>query len=491
MLSTHWRRSRRVWSLLTVAALVGGAGVATAAVAAQAAPPVVQVLPAAAFNAPRCEGTTQLDPTQDLGPVTDLTKVFGQRLTDYNNGQAVVLYDAFGENTDNGYPALCGTHFVAGVGAVSEWMFCTDIWSHVCSGTDAGGNLVDVDGTVIPGMDPKSGNPKLSNDQEKLVAYLIQNGHSYSGTGYYDFGATQAVQNGNSNERASLQSLVWCISDPVDLAAHNSVYEVQRQTTCADNMGPAEQARLLTLIPNAPTVQLAFTDSGSTLQVGDTATFTLTTNLYNQPIDLSASGVAGTLKVSSGNATITGSTLTVPGTDPSVNTTVTLGFTSTASGTVTALASALPASTTHIGWNQSPGVSGDGVPCQVFATFNETNQLAVSAQANATFAAEATASATATDTATSTATATDTSTDTATATDAATATGTAGGGATNTTTATETAVGISGTASASATEASKLAYTGAGSTTPLVLGALLLAGLGIALVTARRIGRKH
>jgi hypothetical protein len=519
------RRPRRMLALLAAAALAGGGVVASVAVNAQAA---VQTLPvAAAFNAPECAGTTDLDPTAAGSPVSDLSKVFGQRLADYNNGQVVVLYDAFGANDNDGYPALCGTRYVAGTGAVSEWMFCTDIHSHVCSGTDAEGNLVDVDGTVIPGLDPKTGNPKLTTDQEKLIAYLIQNGHSYQGSGYYDFGAANAVKDQTSKQRASLQVLVWCISDPV--ASGTSVQsELDRQATCEDNMDAAEQARLLSLIPDVPTVALSFADSGTTLEVGDTASFELTTNLYNQPITLATTGVAGNLAVVSGPATITGTTLTVAGANPAVSTTIKLGFTATTSGQVNVAASAMPASISHIGWNQSPGVATDAKPCQVFATFNEVNQLVVSANADATFGlapttdapttapttdapttaptTDAPTTAPTTDAPTTapttdaptTAPTTDAPT-TAPTTDAPTTAPTTDAPTTApttdapTTAAPTTPAGATpaGTMPTAAQTANDLAYTGATGSTVLIIGALLMAGVGIALVASRRSSRKH
>lgn len=484
MASTQSRLPRRLFSLLLVATLVGAGGISMVSVAAQAAPINVQTLPAAEFNAPKCVGGTNLEPTAATGPVADLTRVFGQRLTDFNNGQAVVLYGSWGVNDNDAYPALCGTRFVDGVGAVSEWMFCTDIWSHVCSGTDASGNLVDKDGVVIPGLDPKIGNPKLTTNQEKLIAYLIQNGHLYQGTGYYNFDGTLntvVTQSAGTYARYALQALVWCISDPVDLnrpgmSAATLVSEQQRLATCEASINAAEQARLLALIPDAPTVQLDFADSGSSLKVGDTASFALTTNLYNQPIELSATGVAGNLKVITGDAVITGTTLTVQGTDPSKSTTIALGFTASTAGTVTARAAALPASTTHIGWNKSPGLASDGKPCQNFATFNKTEQLAVNAMANAIFNAAATQSASAS----------------ASATDSATATATtlALTSETHSDTATKSAASGEAIKASSASGGTMLAQTGS-STAIFAFGALLVVGLGVVLVSARRLGRKH
>ncbi len=478
--------------MLAAAALIGGGAIAAVGIPAQAATPTPAV---AAFNAPECVGATLLDPKKAQGEVGDLTKVFGTRLDQFNNGQVVPLYDAYGENSFNAaYPPVCGTRNVAGVGAVSEWMFCTDIWSHVCSGADKDGNLLNEDGVVIPGLDDKPlGNPKLTKDQEKLIAYLIQNGHPYKGAkatadDYYTFnGVSEAIKSKASDNRAALQVLIWCISDPVDLnrpglSPKGIVSETDRQQTCENSMNAGEQKRLLALIPDVPTVTLAFANSGATLELGDSATFTLTTNLYNQPINLGATGLAGNLVVLSGAATLSGTTLTVTGTDPAASTTIKLGFTATAAGKVDIAASAQPASTTHIGWNQSPGVATGGKLCQIFATFNEGEQLLVSSQASALFDEKATETTPATSPGTDTDTPTTPGTDTGAPTDSATPTQTS----TNSLSATATAAALT-----SDDAQNNLAYTGAGSATPLFLGALVLGGAGIAMVASRRKNRKH
>lgn len=269
-------------------------------------------------------------------------------------------------------------------------MFCTDIFSHVCGGTNADGSLLDYDGEVIAGLSELSnGNPKLLEDQEKLIAYLIENGHSYSGTGdYYFGGATQAIKDGSSGERAALQTLIWCISDPVDFSRvppENSGDE--RDLACEVSMGAGEQQRLLALIPTTPEIQLSFGSPAATATPGSTAQFDLKTNLYNQPITVAATGVSGVLTVLSGNASLSRAVLTVDGTDPDLFATVTLGFTSAEAGQVTIEVEAQPASRQHLGWNQSPGITAsDDRPCQVFATHNESRRALVQDSALATFA---------------------------------------------------------------------------------------------------------
>jgi hypothetical protein len=382
--SKRWRTTVAAVSI----ALFGVGSAVLVGLPAQADTPAP---PVTAFSAPLCAGQTDDDPRAAVGAVSDLTSVFGARLTEYNSGEVVALYDSYGDNSLDAYPAICGTRYVDGVGPVSEWMFCTDIFSHVCSGVNAAGELLDIDGDPIPGLEPKSGNSKLDADQEKLITWLIRHGHSYAGSGYYDWGTTTAAQDGATVERNALQTLIWCISDAPD-PADARASEQERAQTCADSMPPAEQARLLAQIPDDPTVTIAFGGSGTTLAIGQTADLELTTNLYDQPITLDVSGVTGDLAVASGPAVYDSAahTLTITGADPTVTTTVRLGFTGTSAGTLTMTATAQPVSRTQIAWSQSPGVSADEKPCQVFATFQKAAQLAVADTAEATFQAGST-----------------------------------------------------------------------------------------------------
>lgn len=346
---------------------------------------------AAPFAAPNCAGDTDSDPTANTGQaVLDLTQVFGERLVSYNAGHVVPLYDAFGgsillaaDGTNTGdaaYPPLCATRYVESLGAtVSEWMFCTDLLAQTCGDTDAAGNLVDHDGNPISPMTELPTNPKLTPDQEKLIAYLVQHGHSYDGVGDQDWGAaTEARSDLNSSERAALQTLVWCVSDP-------STGPSDFATTCANNMGAAEQARLLAMIPDVPELVLALTSSGTTLAIGDTAKFTLTTNVFNQPIQFVTGGTATTQwTVCAGDATFTAPTLTVVGDNPNIPKVVTLCAAASTAGTATIQTTATPPSTEHISWSQS--INGQLTqPCQVFASFREVNKTTVSSSAQAAF----------------------------------------------------------------------------------------------------------
>ena len=345
----------------------------------------------APFTAPSCAGQTTSAPTANTGyAVVDLTQVFGGRLASYNAGHVVPLYDAFGGSvllTDAGvntgdaaYPPLCATRYVESLGtAVSEWMFCTDRLAQTCGDTDAAGNLVDHDGNRINPMTELPTNAKLSADQEKLIAYLVQHGHTYAGTGNQAWGGvTEARSELGTNERAALQTLVWCVSDPAGAASDFA-------TTCANNMDAAEQARLLAMIPDVPELVLALTSTGTTLAIGDTARFTLTTNVFNQPIQLVTGGTATTnWTVCAGDATFIAPTLTVAGDNPQLTKVVTLCAEASTAGTATIQSTATPPSTQHVGWSQS--INGQlAQACQVYAGFRVINKTNVTSNAQATF----------------------------------------------------------------------------------------------------------
>jgi len=394
-----FRRSRHGGGRRRLAAIAATGLRALGGVAVASAPAHADVPPAPVeeFIAPLCEGgtdelpATDSDPEQATGEVPNLARVFGARLDEYNAGKVVVLYDVFGENALDGYPAVCGTRYVDSVGGpVSEWMFCTDIFSHVCSGVNAAGELIDLDGEPIEGLDSRPGNPKLDETDEKIIAWLIQNGYSYDGEGYYDLGVTTARKDLTSWERMALQVLIWCVSDPPQ---PDSAYEYEddRIQTCADSFDEEDRAHVLAQIPDDPEIEILFGASGGTFTAGETATFELSTNLYGQPISLTVGGVAGTLAVTGGDATYDAdaATLVVAGTDPTVMTNIQLSFTTDDVGTVNIAASARPVSRSAIGWNQSPGVAADGTACQVFATFHEVARLTVADNADANFLLDA------------------------------------------------------------------------------------------------------
>lgn len=334
---------------------------------AQAAPPSS---PSGKFTAPRCPGQVDLGDPNENG--VDLTVVDGPRLAAYNAGKIVPLYDAAGWGS-TAYPPVCGVHYVEGQGAVSEWMFCTDRLSKVCSDLDpaTGGwqeaHKDDNDADVVypvAGPDDLAGNPKLDAEQERLIAYLIQNGHSYAGVGdQWWNGVTEARSDGSTDERQALQTLVWCISDP---KAKSTDY----LATCAAVLPPEERTRLLTLTPAAPQLTMTAPAGADQTLAGKEVEFTISTNLVDQPLTLTKTSSPGvTLAVCGGPGTLSGSTLTVAGTVPDATQVVKLCASGPVDSTIDLAVSASPNTTQHIRWAQSPTKSPDGEPCQVFANF--------------------------------------------------------------------------------------------------------------------------
>lgn len=221
--------------------------------------------------APLCEGETAFEPTENDGfAVTDLTQIFGARTGAFSDGHIVPLYDAYGGSIlidsdgevtgDAAYPPLCGTRYVPELEmAASEWMFCTDRDSQSCGDTDAGGNLVDKEGQIIERMTGLTGNARLSEDQERIISYLVQHGHTYEGIGDQAWeGVAEARSDMGTYERVALQTLVWCVSDPADS-------DTAFAKTCEANMDEAEQARILSLAPAKQVLLLEFDSSGSTI----------------------------------------------------------------------------------------------------------------------------------------------------------------------------------------------------------------------------------
>jgi len=483
---------RRLTLGLSTSALVAGLLLVSGPSASAADIPTA---PVAQFAA-TCAGTTDDAPTAAAGPVSDLTQVFGLKLAAYNAGKMVPLYDAFGGSV-GAYPPLCGVRYDARVGGpVTEWMFCTDITSVVCGTTTEDGGLADDhsegDGPVV--VVPKNpltdleGNGKLTLDQEKLISYLVQKGHSYTGTGNQSWpGNSGFAQAGtNTADRAALQTLVWCISDAPTVASDFA-------TTCEANMDAEEQARLLALIPTDPELTLDLPDTAETLPVGATAEFALTTNIYNQPITVT-SEPAGALTVCDGDAELTGDQLTVTGTNPAASTTITLCLTGTEEGTVDVTASATPPSTTHINWAQS--INDGGTPCQVYANFSTVDQFEINDAAAVTFEAVVTTTETTPTTTTETTTTTTETTATETTptetTPTSTTTETTPTETTDTTPVTYTSTSTTPTTSTTTT-GPILAATGSQIPTalPWIGLASVLAGAGVLFGTRRRSGSHH
>ena len=346
-----------------------------------AAAPLRTAEPVSAFVAPRCEGTTTADPTdpEQHSGLDNLLSVSGPRLADYNSGAVVPLYDAAGRTED---APLCGTRQVVGPDgtptADSQWMFCTSYVDDLCGDVDESGQGTDSDGAAVGPMGTSASHPTLSADAQRLIGYLIENGHSYVGSGVdYGFGGTARADAGTStNTRQALQVLVWCISDP------NTVPSEDFRSTCQMSLPAEEQARLLALIPAEPVAELDFDGSGQTIDVGQTARVGLTTNLFAVPITVTASP-AGAFMVCSGDATLTGTTLTItPATSrSSAATRIELCATPSTAGPVSVSVSATQASVRQMSWNRSASVA-PARTCQVFAAFVDVPREPMSSSAS-------------------------------------------------------------------------------------------------------------
>ena len=343
-------------SAVSTLALVGGivAGLAGPATAAPAS---------AAFTAPMCEGTQ----TSAGYPFADDMVIDRVRLDYYNAGNVVPLY----YNNDQRSPApICGVRDVADAsGPQSEWMYCTDMKEETCDEISPDGEpgyAEDGQFNAVGPTLPVGGNDRLTQEQELLISYLIQNPHPFTPGGVADDSTAQ--------NRANRQLLIWCVSDKDYLEGTDAVVD------CDADLGPAEQARILGIMNVTPTLNISLTDPASgTLASGGKATFTVSTNMYGKPLTVSApAGATLELCEPSAHAKLTGNTLVVSGegNDP---TSVALCVTSSGTGEVKVSVSGAPSSFESIHWNNA------GAECQVFATFNTVTPARLKGDASVTF----------------------------------------------------------------------------------------------------------
>ncbi|MCW2295514.1 hypothetical protein [Rhodococcus erythropolis] len=331
----------------------------TAVLAAPAgAAPVVP--PREAFTASECENTNG-------SGVGDLDIDRG-RLADYNNGQIVQMYynrhpDPMAEIAAG---TVCGVFELPGAGPTSEWMYCTDKALKICGQTTPEGEAGYWTGTewVVTGSAKQlPGNPRLTEDQQLIISYLLQNPHPYVDKN----SVTGIADNGNSWNRSNRQELVWCISDDGSSVAD-----------CEASLGQAERARILAIMKSTPALTISGPNEAE-IAAGETATFKVSTNLYAIPLTVGApAGTTVSLCDPATTATLAGNTLTVTGTDPA-GTEVLLCVTAETAGNVTISVGGQPNSHEKIRWNQTDPV------CQVFATFETELPARISDSASVTF----------------------------------------------------------------------------------------------------------
>ncbi|MDI9919092.1 hypothetical protein, partial [Rhodococcus sp. IEGM 1379] len=356
--SAKRRRSKGlpIVSVISTLALLAGivVGLAGPATSTPLTAPA-RALPAAAFPAPLCEGT-------DYTPASFMTTIDGVRLDHYNAGNIVPMYG----NTARPDAPLAVQAPVCGVrqtsaGPESEWMYCTDYTLDACSGIDPETGLpVDKHNGELGPTVPVSGHPGLTDDQNLIISWVLQNPVETS------FGV---ADDQNSDNRVSRQALVWCVTD------------YDQFTSFCDGFFPASaQATILSRIQADPTMELALTDpTTGTVATGGTATFTLTTNLYETPITLTLpAGASITVCADGGNATLTGSQIVVHGSG-STPAAIRLCVTDPDGGTTELSAAVSPPSVENLHWNTA------GDQCQVFASFDTVQPNSIEAAASVVF----------------------------------------------------------------------------------------------------------
>lgn len=375
-------RLKRVARLLAAAMLITGAIVApvTVGTSAQAAGPETPV--AAPFDAPLCENTTG-NPAVDAdgGPVTNLLSVFGQRLADYNDGKPVILYNNSGRSgwTSSGsqYSAnpLCATRYVEEAGGpVSSWMYCTYDRASTCGWTNENGEL-ERQGTVLPGLEYLDPDNRLTEDQQKLQSYIIQNdmpviaGPNGSGG---TVAADTVANNDTPQSRSLRQNLVHCIDNPERTSA---------LVFCENNMSAETQARILELIGSDTAAMLSATGPSATVAPGAEGEVVVSTTLAGIPLDVTVTG--GTATVCDGPATLTGGVLVVDE-DADLPADITLCVTRADAGDVSVAVSGTPPVIENLGFFQSKRFEGDTL-CQIFSAVEAERQTTLDAGATVTF----------------------------------------------------------------------------------------------------------
>lgn len=381
---------RKVSLLLVAVASALGASLMVVGPAYAAPPPV----PSEPFSAPACAAEDVYEPEdpESTDPRVNALWVTGAQLDSYNAGNIVALYDSYGPSvaTESGgsvlFPPVCAVRYVEEVGGpVSEWMYCTDLYAASCAEQDSDGNPFYREGdgdetpySIVPlgPTVPVEGNKRTSEDESRLIAYLIQNGHRYSGTGYYDTGA-QWADSSTTASRTALQWLIWCVSDAPEEDPEDEFF-----VTCRDSgMDAAGIADLIARIPADPVLTLDMSAPSDPVEPGGVVRVSVTSNVFAQPIAITGDDVT-VCPESAPDAVLDEGALTISGSGAQP-VTVELCVQAPASGSTEVAASVLPASTEHIGWNQASPLADpeDDEYCQVYATFYRVDAVQLAATA--------------------------------------------------------------------------------------------------------------
>lgn len=389
-----WPTRRRVLIRLG-AALAVIASVLVVPVGTELAQADVPNPPAVEFYAQPCSGTTPSNPAvaSDPGPnVPNLLRVWGGRLTAYNAGDPVILYNNSGTSGWSGpnpgdhfaSNPVCTVRHVDGIGDVSEWTYCTQDAASACSWTDANGDLIRQGQPLLPMVDPPDDAPHLTADQQKLQAYIVQTelpivaGTNWSG------GATAGgtASNNDRESRTFRQDLVHCIDNPPDPGDNHEGF-------CNANMSSVTQARILDIIGGSPTDQLSATAPGTTVAPGANGQITVSTTLAGVPLQVDATGGTVSLCDITDPATLSGNTLTVDANAAPLPVSIDLCVTRATAGQVSLDIEGTAPDIANIGYSKSPGYVGGGGTnlCQIFALIVPEHDVPVTASAAINFAA--------------------------------------------------------------------------------------------------------
>lgn len=322
------------------------------------------------FQAPLCSGSTSYDPREHTGVSEDLSVVFGQRLSDYNAGRMVMLYNTAGLN--QGDPPICGTRHVAGVGAVSEWMYCTDMDYNTCAETDQEGRLTHQGGTIIEGLEDRASNPRLSVDQERLVRYILTNDLQV-----LDRNNLVSASDESDYSRDLRQLAVWCITEDQESLTGNIA------SYCHTNFSELRQQEILDSLSAEPTFTSVVTPhvDQMTPRVGETVVIEVSTNVYATPISIDAPGAEAEICSQSALLAHFENGQLVVNSSTASSETIHLCLTWETSGSKQVRLAVTPSESTPqaLSWVQSPTLIEEK-PCQVYSNFNSALGMTLSTE---------------------------------------------------------------------------------------------------------------
>ncbi|MDD7835659.1 hypothetical protein [Paenarthrobacter sp. AB444] len=207
----------------------------------------------------------------------------------------------------------------------------------------------------------------MTDFQRRVFAYVVQNGYQYN-----DGVTNKFVRpDTDSADRYRLQRLAWCVKD----------YEYLTGTsiTICDNAGlsPDKINETFAFLSQPSVPQISVTPVSQSQVVGQESRITVTTNIAETPIQLSATNGTFVLCPGESDAVLNGDVLTVS-TPSSAGSSVDVDLctTSQAAGTVSVDLSVLPVTEDSLNWYSN----GDD-NCQVFAVFARAEAQTISASA--------------------------------------------------------------------------------------------------------------